>query len=57
MNSASPPPPGAAWFVPAPGPLLYLIGFFQRAAPAVMTEELMREFQIGAAAPENLSGY
>src|SRR3990172_12054658 len=33
----------------------YLIGFFQRVAPAVMVEELMREFQIGGALLRNLS--
>ena len=27
----------------------YLVGFFQRVAPAVMVDELMREFQIGGA--------
>lgn len=37
--------------------LFYLMGFFQRVAPAVMTEELMREFQISAAALGNLSAY
>ncbi|CAB5080051.1 Uncharacterized MFS-type transporter [Olavius algarvensis associated proteobacterium Delta 3] len=39
------------------GALFYLMGFFQRVAPAVMTEELMREFQISAAALGNLSAY
>ena len=34
---------------------LYLIGFFQRVAPAVMVDELMREFQIGGALLGNLS--
>jgi len=39
------------------GALFYMIGFFQRVAPAVMTEELMRDFNIGAAALGNLSGF
>jgi sugar phosphate permease len=33
----------------------YLIGFFQRVAPAVMVDELMREFHIGGALLGNLS--
>jgi MFS family permease len=37
------------------GALFYLMAFFQRVAPAVMTDALMREFQIGAAALGNLS--
>ncbi len=36
---------------------MYLIGFFQRVAPAVMTGELMREFHIGATALGNLSAF
>ncbi len=35
--------------------MLYLIGFFQRLAPAVMVEELMREFSISGAALGSLS--
>ena len=34
---------------------LYLIGFFQRMAPAVMVNELMREFHLGGALMGNLS--
>jgi MFS family permease len=37
------------------GALLYLMGFFQRVAPAVMTDELMIDFGIGAAGLGNLS--
>lgn len=33
----------------------YLFGFFQRVAPAVMVDELMREFRIGGAILGNLS--
>ena len=33
----------------------YLFGFFQRVAPAVMADELMREFRIGGAILGNLS--
>lgn len=34
---------------------LYLIGFFQRMAPAVMVDDLMRDFSLGAALLGNLS--
>lgn len=49
------PPMSLAWRVWGVGALLYLMAFFQRVAPAVMTDALMREFQIGAAALGNLS--
>ncbi|MCZ7565924.1 MAG: MFS transporter [Burkholderiales bacterium] len=39
------------------GAALYLIGFFQRVAPAVITQELMTEFAMGAAALGNLSAF
>lgn len=39
------------------GAALYLIGFFHRVAPAVITNELMAEFGIGAAALGNLSAF
>jgi MFS family permease len=44
-----------AWFVWGMGALFYLIGFFHRVAPAVMTTELMQTFSIDAAALGNLS--
>jgi len=37
------------------GAALYLIGFYQRVAPAVITGELMSEFSLGAAALGNLA--
>jgi hypothetical protein len=37
--------------------LLYLIGFYQRVAPAVMTDRLMSEFAIGATELGNLSAF
>lgn len=46
-----------AWFVWGLGALFYMMAFFQRVAPAVMTEELMRDFNISAAALGNLSGF
>jgi MFS family permease len=45
-----------SWTVWGLGAILYLIGFYQRVAPAVMTSELMMSFNIGAAGLGNLSG-
>ncbi len=39
------------------GAFFYLLGFFHRVAPAVITGELMQEFQISAAALGNLSAF
>ena len=39
------------------GAALYLIGFYQRVAPAVITRELMSEFTLGAAALGNLAAF
>lgn len=51
-------PPGyLSWAVWGLGAAFYLSGFFQRVAPAVMTDYLMVDFQIGAAALGNLSAY
>ncbi len=44
-----------AWRVWSLGALFYLMAFFQRVAPAVMTDALMREFNIGAAVLGHLS--
>ncbi len=56
--SAPPFPPLAlAWTVWGLGALLYLIGFYQRVAPAVITDQLMVEFAIGGAALGNLSAF
>ncbi len=57
MNLDHPPPLRVASFVWGLGALFYLMGFFQRVAPAVMTEELMRDFNISAAALGNLSAF
>ncbi|MDH3881626.1 MAG: MFS transporter, partial [Desulfobacteraceae bacterium] len=51
------PPQRVAWFVWGSGALFYLMGFFHRVSPAVMTEELMREFNINATALGNLSAF
>jgi MFS family permease len=51
------PPAAVAWSVWGLGALLYLIGFYQRVAPAVMTDRLMNEFAIGATELGNLSAF
>ncbi len=55
MNAKTTPPLHAAWLVWGLGALLYLMGFFQRVAPAVMTDELMGDFGINAAGLGSLS--
>jgi MFS family permease len=51
------PPPALAWTVWGLGAVFYLIGFYQRVAPAVMTAELMQDFHLGAAALGHLSAF
>ena len=53
----SDPPVRLAWTVWGLGAALYLIGFYQRVAPAVMTAELSRAFQLSAAGLGNLSAF
>ena len=57
MSIKNYPPIKFAWFIWSLGALLYLMAFFHRVAPAVMTVELMRDFNISAAALGNLSGF
>jgi len=47
----------AGLFVWSFGAVFYLLGFFHRVAPAVITGELMRDFGISAAALGNLSAF
>jgi MFS family permease len=56
-NHSQFPPARLSWSVWGLGAALYLIGFYQRVAPAVMTEELSRDFSLGAAALGNLSAF
>jgi len=56
-NKACYPPPRLAWFMWGLGAVLYLIGFFQRVAPAVITTELMHDFAISATGLGNLSAF
>ncbi|HTS31271.1 MAG TPA: MFS transporter [Bryobacteraceae bacterium] len=51
------PPAWLAWSIWGTGAGFYLAVFFLRAAPAVMTAELMRDFHIGAASLGNLSAF
>jgi len=51
------PPAWLAWTVWGTGAVFYLAVFFLRAAPAVMTAELMRDFHIGGASLGNLSAF
>ncbi len=57
VTNAPSPPLRIAWFIWSLGAFFYLLGFFHRVAPAVMTEELMREFDISAGALGQLSAF
>lgn len=54
-DRGAPPPLRLAFAVWGLGAALYLAGFYQRVAPAVMTRELMADFALGAAALGNLA--
>jgi sugar phosphate permease len=49
------PPVSLAWLTWGLLASLYFVGFFQRVAPAVMVDELMRDFSIAATMLGNLS--
>lgn len=51
------PPLRLAWLVWGCGAALYVLGFFQRVAPAVMTAELTHDFGLTATGLGNLSAY
>ena len=57
QTRATHPPLSLAWTIWAFGATFYLMGFFQRVAPAVMTAELMQEFNLNATALGNLSAF
>ncbi|RLF55397.1 MAG: MFS transporter, partial [Thermoplasmata archaeon] len=57
MNNKEFPPANLSWIVWGLGAAFYLNGFYQRVAPAVMTDYLMADFRIGAAALGNLSAF
>ncbi len=54
---ATTPTMAAGLFVWGFGAVFYLLGFFHRVAPAVITGELMREFHINATVLGNLSAF
>ena len=56
-RNAAYPPLRLAFAVWSLGAAFYLIGFYQRVAPAVITRELMSEFALGAAALGNLAAF
>jgi predicted MFS family arabinose efflux permease len=51
------PPASLAWTVWGLAATLYLIAFYQRVAPAVITAELSRDFGLSAASLGNLSAF
>jgi len=51
------PPASLSWLVWGLGAVFYCYGFFQRVAPAVITDQLMTDFNIGAASLGNLSAF
>ena len=57
MSIPPKPPAQLAWTMWGLGAVLFLIGFFQRVAPAVMTSQLMNAFGLSAAALGNLSAF
>lgn len=56
-SSLSFPPAGLSWLIWGFAAFFYLSVFMLRAAPAVMTTELMRDFHIGGASLGNLSAF
>lgn len=55
MKDSRLPPVTLAWLTWGLLASLYFVGFFQRVAPAVMVDELMRDFNIAATLLGNLS--
>jgi MFS family permease len=51
------PPPSLAWLVWGLAAILYLIAFYQRVAPAVITRELSADFGLSAASLGNLAAF
>ncbi|HEX8963920.1 MAG TPA: MFS transporter [Rhodocyclaceae bacterium] len=50
-------PAALAWAIWGLAALFYLVAFYQRVAPAVITDQLMADFAIGGAALGNLSAF
>jgi MFS family permease len=56
-RSNSYPPAWLSWFIWGIAAFFYLAGFYHRVSPAVMTDELMSAFDIGAGKLGNLSAF
>ncbi len=57
MDQKNYPPASLAWLVWGLGAAFYFSGFYHRVAPAVMTDQLMADFHIGAAALGNFTAF
>jgi MFS family permease len=57
MDQKNHPPAALAWLVWGLGAAFYFSGFYQRVAPAVMTDTLMADFHIGAAGLGNFTAF
>ena len=57
MDQKNYPPAALAWLVWGLGAAFYFSGFFHRVAPAVMTDQLMTDFRIGAAGLGNFTAF
>jgi sugar phosphate permease len=57
MDPKKYPPASLAWLVWGLGAAFYFNGFYHRVAPAVMTDQIMAEFQIGAAGLGNFTAF
>ena len=51
------PPAALAWLVWGLGAAFYFSGFYHRVAPAIMTDQLMADFHIGAAGLGNFTAF
>jgi MFS family permease len=51
------PPLSRSWLVWGVAATFYFTGFYQRVAPAVMSDRLMADFAVGAAALGHISGF
>lgn len=56
-NHKAYPKASLSWLVWGLGAVFYCYGFFQRVAPAVITDQLMTDFNLGATALGNLSAF
>jgi MFS family permease len=57
MNEKNYPPAAVSWLIWGLGAAFYFSGFYHRVAPAVMTDELMTDFKIGAAGLGNFTAF